>query len=96
MDDVLTSFLETGIDADQLERVKMQMRASEIYARDDVGALANRYGQALTQGLSVADVQAWPGILQNTTEDDIMAAARRVFDRNKSVTGWLVAPEVTQ
>ncbi len=96
MDDVLTTFLETGIDADQLERIKMQVRASEIYARDDAGGLANRYGRALAQGLNIADVQAWPEILQNTTEDDIMAAARKVFDRNTSVTGWLMAPEVTQ
>ncbi|WP_300547650.1 pitrilysin family protein [Roseovarius sp.] len=96
MDDVLATFLETGIDEDQLARIKMQVRASEIYARDDVGGLARRYGSALTQGLEVADIQAWPEILQNTTEDDIMAAARKVFDRSQSVTGWLVAPEVTQ
>ena len=96
MDDVLTTFLETGVDAAQLERIKMQFRASEIYARDDVGGLANRYGQALTQGLTVADVQAWPDILQATTADQIMQAAREVFDRTQSVTGWLMAPEVTQ
>ena len=96
MDDVLTSFLETGIDPEQLDRIKMQVRASDIYARDDAGGLANRYGRALTQGLTVADVQAWPDILQSTTADDIMAAARRVLDRKQSVTGWLMAPEVTQ
>nr|WP_245770670.1 pitrilysin family protein [Roseovarius azorensis] len=96
MDDVLTSFLETGVDPEQLDRIKMQVRASDIYARDDAGGLANRYGRALTQGLTVADVQAWPDILQSTTADDIMAAARRVFDRKKSVTGWLMAPEITQ
>ncbi|MGR3546907.1 MAG: M16 family metallopeptidase, partial [Roseovarius sp.] len=60
MDEALITFLETGVDADQLERIKMQFRASETYARDDAGGLAHRYGQALTQGLTVADVQAWP------------------------------------
>ncbi|WP_297772226.1 pitrilysin family protein [uncultured Roseovarius sp.] len=96
MDDVLTGFLETGIDSEQLERIKMQARASEIYARDDASGLANRYGRALTQGLTVEDVQAWPDILQATTADQIMAAAREVLDRTHSVTGWLMAPEVTQ
>jgi len=96
MDEVIASFLQTGVDPEQLERIKMQVRASQIYARDDVGQLANRYGRALTQGLTVEDVQAWPDILQAVTAEDIVAAARDVFDRNKSVTGWLKAPEVTQ
>ncbi|MBS4011213.1 MAG: insulinase family protein [Roseovarius sp.] len=96
MDEALVTFLETGVDAEQLERIKTQFRASETYARDDAGGLANRYGQALTQGLTVADVQAWPAILQATTEEDILQAARDVLDRTQSVTGWLMAPEVTQ
>jgi zinc protease len=84
------------VDAEQLERIKMQIRASETYARDDAGGLAQRYGQALTQGLTVADVQAWPEILEATTAEEIMQAAREVLDRTQSVTGWLMAPEVTQ
>lgn len=96
LDGVLADFLDTGIDPEQLDRIKMQARASQIYARDDVNALANRYGRALTQGLTVEDVQAWPDILQAVTPADIMAVAREVLNRDKSVTGWLTAPEVTQ
>ena len=96
MDDVIAGFLETGVDPEQLDRIKMQMRASQIYGQDDVGRLANRYGRALTQGLTVEDVQAWPDILQAVTAEDIMTAAREVLDRDKAVTGWLAAPEVTQ
>lgn len=96
MDDVLTGFLETGIDSDQLDRIKMQLRASMTYERDDVSRMANRYGRALTQGLTIEDVQAWPDIVQAVTPDQIMAAARDVLDRDNAVTGWLTAPEVTQ
>lgn len=96
MDDVLAGFLETGIDTDQLDRIKMQFRASITYERDDVNRIANRYGRALTQGLTIEDVQAWPDIVQAVTPDDIMAAARDVLDRKNAVTGWLTAPEVTQ
>lgn len=96
MDEALTTFLETGVDAEQLERIKMQIRASETYARDDAGGLAQKYGQALTQGLTVADVQSWPEILEATTAEEIMQAAREVLDSTQSVTGWLMAPEVTQ
>lgn len=96
MDDVLAGFLETGVDSDQLDRIKMQLRASMIYERDDVNRMANRYGRALTQGLTIEDVQAWPDIVQAVTPDEIMAAARDVLDRDNAVTGWLTAPEVTQ
>lgn len=96
MDKVLADFLTTGVDAEQLERIKMQLRAAQIYARDNVDSIANRYGRALTQGLSVDDVQAWPDILQAVTADDVMAAARMVLDREQAVTGWLMAEEVTQ
>lgn len=97
MDGVIAKFLEEGVDSEQLDRIKLQIRASQIYARDDVGALANRYGRALTQGLTVQDVQEWPDILNAVTEDDIMAAARDLFGAsNNSVTGYIKAPEVTQ
>lgn len=96
LDEVLQEFMETGVDTAHLDRIKMQARASEIYARDDVNAIANRYGRALTQGLTVADVQAWPDIIQDVSPEDIMSAATEVLVSRKSVTGWLMAPEVTQ
>ena len=93
MDLAIAEFMETGVDAESLERIKMRLRAAQIYGRDNVENIANRYGRALTSGLTIADVQAWPGILQAVTEDDIMAAARAVFDRKAAVTGWLARPE---
>jgi zinc protease len=96
MDQVLDDFLQTGVDAQQLDRIKMQIRAAQIYARDDVNALANQYGAALSQGLTIADVQAWPEILETVTAEQIMQAAREVLVTHNSVTGWLTAPEVTQ
>ena len=65
------------------------MRASEIYARDNVEGLAREYGTALTSGLTVADVQDWPEILQAVTPEEVMQAARDVFVKTNAVTGWL-------
>ncbi|QEE36887.1 insulinase family protein [Octadecabacter sp. SW4] len=90
MDAAIAAFMETGVDPDQLERLRTQFRASEIYARDNVEGIANRYGAALTQGLTVQDVQDWPDILQAVTADDIMAVAAKVLDRKQSVTGWVI------
>jgi zinc protease len=96
MDAVLADFVKTGVDEAQLARIKMQVKAAEIYDRDNVERLANRYGRALTQGLTIADVQDWPQVLQAVTADDVMAAARAVLDRRQSVTGWLMSEEATQ
>ncbi len=90
MDVALAEFMQEGVDPEQLERLRAQFRAAEIYARDNVAGIARRYGTALTSGLTVEDVQAWPDILQNVTAEDIMSAAERVFDRNQSVTAWVV------
>ncbi|WP_435230328.1 M16 family metallopeptidase [Pseudopelagicola sp. nBUS_20] len=90
LDEVIAEFLETGVDPDQLDRIKMQLRASQIYARDDVERLANRYGRALTSGLKVPDIQEWPELLQGITGEEIILAARSLFDRKRSVTGWLM------
>ncbi|WP_244512554.1 M16 family metallopeptidase [Roseovarius nanhaiticus] len=95
MDGVIASFLENGVDADQLERIKMQMRAAQIYARDDVNGLANRYGAALASSLTIEDVQDWPSVLQNVSAEDVMQAARDVFRPETSVTGYLSIPEAT-
>lgn len=97
MDKTLAAFIETGVDPEQLDRIKMQLRASQIYARDNVDGIARRYGRALASGLTVEDVQAWPEILQAVTGDDIIAAAREVLVPETSVTGWLMRDqEVTQ
>jgi zinc protease len=90
MDQVLTDFLASGVDPAQFDRIRTQLRAAEIYARDDVDGLARRYGAALAAGLTVQDVQDWPDILQAVTPDDVLAAAQALFDRRQSVTMWVV------
>ena len=96
MDGVLDKFLLDGVNPEDFSRIKAQVRASEIYGRDNVQGLARQYGAALAVGLSVKDVQDWPDILQSVTADEVMAAAKSVFDRRQAVTGWLTTEEAAQ
>ena len=89
VDAVLAQFLLDGVDQTAFDRIKRQLRADEVYARDNVNGLAREYGAALTSGLTVADVQAWPDLLQAVTPKDVMAAAHEVLNRDNAVTGWL-------
>ncbi len=96
LDAAVAEFMQEGVDPVQLDRLKLQLRAAEVYAQDSTAGLARRYGAALTSGLTLQDIEDWPGIVQNVTEADIMAAAERVFDLDKSVTGWLTKPASTE
>lgn len=90
LDRELAEFLKAGVDPAQLERLKFQTKAAEIYAQDSAHARADRYGRALSSGLTIEDVEAWPDVLQSITAEDVMGVARKVLDKRRSVTGWLV------
>ncbi len=88
LDQAVAEFIDEGVDAEQFARIKMQLRAAQIYQEDNIESLAQDYGEALTSGLTVKDVQAWPDLLQSITEQEVIDAARRIFDKRKAVTGW--------
>ena len=93
MDKVISDFIESGPDVDDFERIKTQIRAQQIYARDNVDGLARRYGEALAVGLSIDDIKAWPTVLDMVTREQVIAAAKEVLDRRRSVTGWAMPAE---
>lgn len=92
LDKVLADFLKDGPDPAALERIRTQVRAGEIYARDDVESLANRYGQELSVGLTMTDIDTWDEALSAVTAEDVIAVAHKVLDRKNAVTGWLTGP----
>ncbi len=96
VDKVIAQFLKDGPDPAAFERIKTQIRAADIYARDDSEGLARRYGEGLATGLTVQDIEAWPDVLDAVTLDDVKAAAAMVFDRKKAVTGYLMTEEAVQ
>jgi zinc protease len=93
MDKVLSDFVANGPEPDAFARIKTQIKAAQIYARDDVGGLAREYGAALAVGLTIDDVKSWPDALQAVTPEQVVAAAKKVMDRKASVTGWLMREE---
>ncbi|SOC18764.1 zinc protease [Rhodobacter sp. JA431] len=86
LDKALQDFLAAGIDPAQFERIRTQIRASEVYEQDNTQALARRYGEALASGFTIADVQGWPAALMSVTPEEVMEAARTIFDPARAVT----------
>ncbi len=93
LDKVIADFLKAGPDPSALERIKTQVRASEIYAKDDVQGLARMYGEELSIGLTLDDIRGWDDALAAVTAKDVTAAAAKVFNRKQAITGWLTRPE---
>ena len=40
----------------------------------------------------MADVQAWPQIVQSVTPKEVIEIAGQLFDEKASVTGWMIGP----
>lgn len=96
LDGALDEFLSEGVETAQFERLKFQIKAAQIYAEDDIQSLARKYGAGLSSGLTTDDVEAWPELLTSVTEEEVMDAARKVFDRRNAVTGWVMPADATE
>lgn len=93
----LEDFRRDGPDPAQLERVKTQLRAARIYQRDSAHGRAYDYGQGLSIGLGIEDVNDWPELLAAVTAEDVRAAAELALGERAGVTSLLkpAAPSET-
>ena len=90
MEAEIERLLADGVTADEVERAKMRMIDSAIFARDSLQAGARVFGSALSTGRTVEDVEAWPDRIGAVTVEQVNAAARAVFHDNTSTTGVLL------
>jgi zinc protease len=72
-----------------LSRAKTGLVASVTYRRDSQFALAMAYGQALTIGLTVDDVNEWPARIRAVSAEGVRRAAQ-TLSRREAVTGYLL------
>lgn len=96
LDRVVAEFLEEGVDTAQFERVRRQLRASEIYGLDDAQSRARQFGVGLSIGLTVEDVEGWIDALEAVTPEEVIAAGQMLLDRRSAVTGYLTSPQSTE
>jgi zinc protease len=90
LDAVLAALLKNGVTEEELEQARRVMKADTVYARDSLTGAARLFGTAICTGVSVEEVEAWPQQVAAVTADQVLAAARYVFDERRSVTGRLL------
>ncbi|MCA8929395.1 MAG: insulinase family protein [Alphaproteobacteria bacterium] len=90
MDGEIARLLRDGVTADEVARTVKSMQADAVYARDDLQTGARVLGEALANGGTVEQVETWPERIAAVTPADVLAAARLVFQPDRSVTGLLL------
>jgi zinc protease len=89
MDQVLASAAAAPPKSEELNRAKTQLVAAVTFRRDSQYQMASAYGQALTIGLTVDDVEDWPRRIRAVGPNAVRAAAA-ALNRRESVTGYLL------
>jgi len=90
---VIAGIIKNGVTAKELESTRRRLIAQTIYAQDSQTRLARMFGDALTTGSTIADVQNWPAAIGKAEAPQIQAAATRFLVTKHAVTGYLTAPK---
>jgi zinc protease len=90
IDAILADVVKNGVTQKELDRVRNQAIAEQIYTLDNQAALARMAGVALTTGLSARSIFDRDIDIEKVTLDDIKAAAEKFIVLKRSVTGILL------
>ena len=90
IDAVLADLLKNGVTQKELDRVRNQTVAEQVYALDNQAALARMAGIALTTGLSAHSIFDRDVEIEKVTLNDIKVAAAKIIVLKRSVTGILL------
>jgi zinc protease len=92
LDAVLADVRQNGVTSEELAHAKAALEAQLVFEADNQATLANRYGQGVASGRSIADIDAIPNRVQDRTLDDLKKAAGAFLDDRRSVTATLTPP----
>lgn len=85
--------LDGDVTAEEVERAQNQLLASAIYSQDSLASGTRLYGNALSTGGSIAELDDWPQAIAAVRPSDVVAAARHVWREEGAVTSLLTPAE---
>ncbi|NBC23341.1 MAG: insulinase family protein [Gammaproteobacteria bacterium] len=91
--------IEDGVTDAELASAKERLTIQAVYARDSLRSATYSFGQALTTGQTIEDVESWPERIRAVTAEEVVAAAEAVLEPERAVTGVLLpepAPATTE
>ncbi len=93
VDAEIAKLLADGVTAKEVERITKRLRWEAVFDRDKLVTAAHMIGRAVVMGRSLDDVESWPDRVAAVSKADADAAARGVFQPERSVTAWLLRKE---
>ena len=78
------------ISSDELTKVKKRLVNETIFAQDSLYMGMRIFGSSLSTGYSLKDITDWPNDIQKVSINDLQNILLKIFDLNKSVTGYLI------
>jgi zinc protease len=91
VDQVLATLDRAPPETGEFARAKTKLVADYTYEHDNQFLLAQDYGQGLSIGLTIADVEDWPNRIRAVAAPDIRNVAQRFLIPKESVTGLMSA-----
>ncbi len=88
-DEALADILRDGVTADEITRSKLALEAERVFETDNQEKRARRYGEGLTFGRALADIEAIEQRTEAVTADDIKRVTGAYLLTRRSVTGTL-------
>lgn len=95
LEDELRKVVATGVTDDEMSDAKQRMQSAAIYATDSLSGPAMIFGQGLTTGSSIEDIEYWPQDIATVTAQEVQDAASKYlnpddFGGAPPVTGFLL------
>jgi zinc protease len=92
LDALIADLQQNGITQDELDQAKSTLEAKRVFESDNQTTLAQRYGQGIAVGRSVAEIDGVPDHIAALTLDDVKRVAVEFLKPERSVTGTLTLP----
>ncbi len=93
-DTVIATFARDGVTDDELATAKIRMKDSAALARDSLQGPAMIFGQTITTGGTIDDVEYWADDIDAVTAADIKRVAQYLIKpagtHGRGVTGWIL------
>ena len=92
-DEMLTDMARNGPTEEELVRARRRSEADRVFEADNQEKLARRWGEAVTNGMPIAEIGRLDEHIAAATREDVRRAAATYLDARRSVTGVLRRPQ---
>ena len=92
IDEVIETVASRGLAEDEVLRAKRGLEADQVFELDNQEKRARRYGEGLTVGRTLGDIEGLAAQIQAVTAADVRKVAVDQLQLRRSVTGLLTKP----